>query len=108
MGEARWRRHGTVSVLRRGSRRGRIGAGNCAGRHLGGDLMMGSSTVLAVAVTVAALVGASPASADRSRPVPDPATIRLTGNGYGHGKGMSQYGAYGAAGKGLTFRQILS
>lgn len=35
------------------------------------------------------------------------ATVTITGNGYGHGHGMSQYGAQGAAGQGLSHRQIL-
>ena len=34
--------------------------------------------------------------------------LRLTGHGFGHGHGMSQYGAQGAALKGLTHRQILA
>jgi len=71
--------------------------------------MKRSSTVLALAATVAAtLVGSSPASADTSYTVPTPATITITGDGYGHGKGMSQYGAYGAARQGLTFKQIVT
>ncbi|GAB3780075.1 SpoIID/LytB domain-containing protein [Nocardioides ungokensis] len=71
--------------------------------------MKRSSTVLALAATVAAtLVGSSPASADTPYTVPTPATITITGDGYGHGKGMSQYGAYGAARQGLTFKQIVS
>ncbi len=35
-------------------------------------------------------------------------TFTLHGAGYGHGWGMSQYGAYGAAKKGLTWKQILA
>jgi stage II sporulation protein D len=35
-------------------------------------------------------------------------TFVLKGAGYGHGRGMSQYGAYGAAKKGLAWPQILS
>jgi stage II sporulation protein D len=38
--------------------------------------------------------------------VPGDATITIKGHGYGHGHGMSQYGAEGAARKGLTFTQI--
>lgn len=34
-------------------------------------------------------------------------TITLEGRGYGHGKGLSQYGAKGAAERGLTYEQIL-
>lgn len=38
-----------------------------------------------------------------------PGSGRLTveGHGYGHGRGMSQWGAYGAANKGLSWQQIL-
>ena len=32
--------------------------------------------------------------------------ITVTGHGYGHGKGLSQYGALGAATQGLTWQQI--
>ena len=69
---------------------------------------MKRSTVLAAAAVLAATVGgASPASADAPyEDVPTPATITITGDGYGHGKGMSQYGAYGAARRGLTWQQI--
>ncbi len=38
----------------------------------------------------------------------DGSTLRLQGLGYGHGHGMSQFGAAGAAVKGLTAPQILS
>src|SRR6478735_2051168 len=40
--------------------------------------------------------------------VPASGTLALTGHGYGHGHGMSQYGAQGAALKGLTYSQILA
>lgn len=72
-----------------------------------------ASCVLAVLATV---VGAGlftvPAQASRtvseSYAVPADGSLRLTGRGFGHGRGMSQYGARGAARKGLTHRQILS
>lgn len=35
-------------------------------------------------------------------------SIALSGRGYGHGRGLSQYGAYGAALKGLSRDQILA
>jgi stage II sporulation protein D len=38
--------------------------------------------------------------------VPRRAWITIKGHGYGHGHGMSQYGAEGAARRGLSFRQI--
>ena len=35
-------------------------------------------------------------------------SFTIRGAGWGHGWGMSQYGAYGAARKGLTWKQILT
>jgi hypothetical protein len=40
--------------------------------------------------------------------VPANGKLALTGHGWGHGHGMSQYGAQGAALKGLTYQQILA
>ncbi len=40
-------------------------------------------------------------------PVPASGWVMISGHGYGHGHGMSQYGAQGAARKGLMHRQIL-
>lgn len=54
---------------------------------------------LAVAVLVAVLSPAPPASAA--------VTLKLEGHGYGHARGLSQYGAYGAALRGRTYTQIL-
>ncbi|MDF9718017.1 SpoIID/LytB domain-containing protein [Nocardioides sp. ChNu-153] len=39
--------------------------------------------------------------------VPNAATIAIDGHGFGHGNGMSQYGAYGAAQRGVNVREIL-
>src|SRR3954466_813967 len=36
------------------------------------------------------------------------ASFTIAGSGWGHGWGMSQYGAYGAARKGLSWKQILA
>ena len=51
-----------------------------------------------------------PAGAGTATPdtwtVPAHAWITIKGHGYGHGHGMSQYGAEGAARKGLTYKQI--
>ncbi|WP_148571070.1 SpoIID/LytB domain-containing protein [Nocardioides caldifontis] len=76
---------------------------------------------LAAAVTAALLVpsltGSRPAGAAQSRAavnvdqvykVPASRTFTVTGRGYGHGRGMSQYGAEGAAREGLTHEQILA
>jgi stage II sporulation protein D len=69
-----------------------------AGRLLGGLVALG---LLAVPV-----VAAPTASAD-SAVTPSSAGFTVRGAGFGHGYGMSQYGAYGAAKKGLTWQQIL-
>ncbi len=66
-----------------------------------------------LAVLGSLLVGVtSPAQAGRAvserYTVPGDGTIRITGHGYGHGRGMSQYGALGAARKGLTHQRILA
>ena len=50
---------------------------------------------------------APPASAGDDEPIPEPAVITVDGRGYGHGRGMSQYGAEGAARQGLNHGQIL-
>ena len=48
-----------------------------------------------------------PAQADPSV-TPSSGHFTIKGAGYGHGYGMSQYGAYGAARKGLAWKQILA
>jgi stage II sporulation protein D len=59
------------------------------------------------AVTVTGLAHAgAPAQAPEVR-IPDRATITVNGHGFGHGHGLSQYGAEGAARRGLTGAQIV-
>ena len=70
-----------------------------------------AAVVVAVSLLTAGLVatGASTdaaVSAPRLR-VPAGATLAIAGHGYGHGHGMSQYGAEGAARKGLGAGQIV-
>lgn len=67
-----------------------------------------------LSIVVAIMLGlstlAAPAEARRkveTFPVTGAATITITGHGYGHGKGLSQYGAEGAAQAGLTWQQII-
>ena len=60
-----------------------------------------------VLVSLLLLVPIGPAAADDPYDVPDQAVITVTGDGSGHGKGLSQYGAYGAANDGLNGEQIL-
>ena len=66
-----------------------------------------SIVALACSAVVAGLLPSEAAFADDPWPVPDPATITIAGDGYGHGKGLSQWGAQGAAEAGLGYRQIL-
>ncbi len=65
-----------------------------------------------LAMLASLLVIAAPGQASRTvaeaYTVPANGNLQLTGHGYGHGHGMSQYGAQGAALKGLTYQQILA
>jgi SpoIID/LytB domain protein len=72
------------------------------------------SSALAGTLAIASLtlVGAGPAPAAPPRAaerigVPDHATLTIRGRGYGHGHGLSQYGAEGAARKGLSAQKIV-
>ena len=47
-------------------------------------------------------------AADRPVRIPGKAWITITGHGYGHGHGMSQYGAEGAARRGLSAQQVIN
>jgi stage II sporulation protein D len=62
--------------------------------------------LIGLAVGVAGAVPAGPAQAD-ARITPDRGRFTIVGSGWGHGFGMSQYGAYGAAQAGMSWRQIL-
>lgn len=74
-------------------------------RHRGARLLLTLGTAL-TAVT-ASWVSAGPAVAD---PVVTASSggVTVRGQGFGHGIGLSQYGAYGAAVRGLSWPQILS
>ena len=67
--------------------------------------------VLALVVSAAAVLGllttAPAAQAVETVPRPASGVLELEGRGYGHGRGMSQWGAYGAADAGLAWRQVL-
>jgi stage II sporulation protein D len=70
---------------------------------------MSSRGIRFVALAATALLvvtPAGPAVADDPIAVPEGATITFTGQGEGHGRGMSQYGAYSAARKGVKYGQI--
>ena len=63
-------------------------------------------TSLAALLTTSVLT-TSPAAADTAISARS-GTFTISGAGWGHGWGMSQYGAYGAARKGLNWKQILA
>ena len=56
----------------------------------------------AASLTTPATAAADPSTSARS------GSFHVSGAGFGHGWGMSQYGAYGAARQGLTWKQILA
>ncbi|HEY5335315.1 MAG TPA: hypothetical protein VIJ71_04765, partial [Mycobacteriales bacterium] len=68
------------------------------------------AAVVATAVATIGLATTDPGRARAASPEVHYAvngSFTFTGHGYGHGHGMSQWGAYGAASKGLTSTQIL-
>lgn len=76
---------------------------------------MSRSRILLALVLSALLLPAPPADAASGASArkkietwatPGATAITLTGHGFGHGHGLSQYGALGAAGQGLTWQQI--
>lgn len=61
-----------------------------------------------VPVLLAGLVALpAPAHATDRWSVPSEGSVTITGHGFGHGRGMSQYGAQGAARQGRTHAEIL-
>jgi SpoIID/LytB domain protein len=67
-----------------------------------------SSVACTVSVAASVLVGSSPAQASEVIDRPGANVLEVSGHGYGHGRGMSQWGAYGAAVKGLPYQKILA
>ena len=69
----------------------------------------GTTAVMGAAVTGAAVTGAavSRAAVTEVYPVLAGRVLTVDGRGYGHGRGLSQWGAQGAATLGKTSRQIL-
>lgn len=65
------------------------------------------AVVISFVLVVIGLGLAPPAAHADAVVKPKNGAFTLQGSGYGHGIGMSQYGAYGAAQKGLTWQQIL-
>ena len=69
-------------------------------------------TLTALAAAVTLLLASGPADASGNDPVvniaPGTPTLTVSGDGWGHGRGMSQWGAQGAALQGLSVDQILN
>ncbi len=61
----------------------------------------------AAALTCTMAPGALPAHAEEVSPRPADGVLTLEGRGFGHGRGMSQWGAYGAADAGLNWQSII-
>lgn len=67
------------------------------------------ATALLTALSGLALASPQAHAATTTVPVgPTHTTVVVNGKGYGHGHGMSQFGAKGAAERGLTYRQIMA
>jgi len=67
-----------------------------------------TTRVVLLAFLLALLSPASPALADEIAVPGNGGAFTIEGHGWGHGRGMSQYGAQGAAQQGLTADQITS
>jgi SpoIID/LytB domain protein len=65
------------------------------------------ATVALTLLSATSLLSPTTAVADTAV-APASGSFTIRGSGYGHGHGMSQYGAAGAAQKGLTWNQILA
>jgi stage II sporulation protein D len=70
-----------------------------------GGRLVGSLVALGL---LAAPVLAAPSAAADTAVKPSGGSFTVNGAGFGHGHGMSQWGAYGAAEKGLTWPKILA
>jgi SpoIID/LytB domain protein len=75
-----------------------------------GDLLQSKLPTIRTSADAVATAGASVPAATVQKETytrPSGSTLTLSGRGFGHGRGMSQWGAYGAATKGLTWQQIV-
>jgi SpoIID/LytB domain protein len=69
---------------------------------------LNAAALLVPALLTGGATAAGAASTDPVVAVRAGGALKLTGHGYGHGRGMSQYGAEGAARQGLSSAQILA
>ncbi|HMC69874.1 MAG TPA: hypothetical protein VKJ07_12035, partial [Mycobacteriales bacterium] len=67
-----------------------------------------AALVAAVAGSPVLLPAASATAAGVTFYRPADGVLHLAGHGFGHGHGMSQWGAYGGAASGQTYKQILN
>jgi SpoIID/LytB domain protein len=70
-------------------------------------LLLAGTLAAASLTLVGGVANATTATPAERISVPDHATLTIHGRGYGHGHGMSQWGAQGAAKKGLSARKIV-
>src|SRR4029079_7090132 len=77
-------------------------------RFLRRSLVAALGCALLATVLVTAPPGEASRTVSETYTVPAHGVLALTRHGFGHGHGMSQYGAQGAALRGLTDRQILA
>jgi SpoIID/LytB domain protein len=66
------------------------------------------AVVSLLAMMGSGLVALAPAASAEVIVRPSDGVLRVKGHGWGHGRGMSQWGAHGAASKGLSYQQILA
>lgn len=76
-----------------------------AGSRRRGVALLAAGAVLASGL---AALGAAPAAAEEVHAVPADRVFDLEGRGFGHGRGMSQWGARGAAQLGVGWQEILA
>jgi stage II sporulation protein D len=67
-----------------------------------------AALALALALGTVAATAELTAAYDQRYPLRARAGLGIIGHGFGHGRGLSQWGAYGAATKGLSYAQILA
>src|SRR3954469_14587059 len=71
-------------------------------------LRLVESAAATLALVVSGTLAGAPAASADSAIASTSGSFTVRGSGFGHGWGMSQYGAYGAAVKGLGWQQILA
>ncbi len=73
--------------------------------------LIAATLAVPLAAVSGVVVGTAPAAAatvTQTWSWPASGTVQVQGHGWGHGHGMSQWGAYGAAVKGLTYQRIMA